>query len=107
MLYSEAISSQVSKSISWLMVAMMPSRKSFLMISAAGLPIFSESSLTEIISVVITAFSMTTGSGRRTGCCLPRLTLRLPNTPSSSQLRTSGPDSFWIAFLFFAFLSVS
>ena len=41
--------------MSWLMVAMMPSRNSFLMISAAGLPIFSDSSFTVMVSEVMTA----------------------------------------------------
>ena len=44
------------------MFATMPIMNSFLRISAAGFPIFSEKSRTVIVSVVITAFSITTGS---------------------------------------------
>ncbi len=39
------------------------------MISAAGLPIFSDSVLTVMTSVVITAFSILIGSGLMIICC--------------------------------------
>ena len=88
------------------MVAMMPSRKSFLMISAAGLPIFSDSSFTVMVSEVMTAWSMTTGAGFTTSCLLFLPLRRLPMVPYSSHT-TEGPFSFCMAFLFFAFLSLS
>ena len=47
---SEQTSCAVSKSISLLMVAMLPSMNSFLMISPAGLPIFSVRSRTVMVS---------------------------------------------------------
>ena len=40
-----------------------------MMISAAGFPIFSESSFTVMVSEVITAFSIFTGSGSWIGAC--------------------------------------
>ena len=76
------------------------------MISAAGLPIFSDSSFTVIISEVITAWSMTTGAGLTASCLLLFPLRRLPMEPSSSHT-TEGPFSRCIAFLFFAFLSLS
>ena len=50
---SEATSDAVSKSSSWLIVAMMPSSISFLMISPAGLPMRSVRSRTVMVSAVI------------------------------------------------------
>ena len=77
---------------------MIPRINSFLMISAAGLPIFSLNSLTVTISVVRTAFSMTTGSGLCICCCF-LLCLR-PMGVSSSQV-IFGAASFIILFLDF------
>ena len=50
---SEATSDAVSKSSSWLIVAMMPSSISFLMISPAGLPMRSVRSRTVMVSAVM------------------------------------------------------
>ena len=86
------------------MVANMPRLNSFFIISATGLPIFSERSLTVIVSVVITAFSILTGSGLCMGCCCFLAFGYLePNCVSSSQPLALS----FIDFRFLDFLSLS
>ncbi len=78
----------------------MPKMNSFLIISAAGLPIFSLSSLTVIVSPFITAFSIFTGSGLGAGAtCL--FFFLPPKPPSSSHAFIEGAASFNNVFLFF------
>ena len=78
------------------MVAMMPSSSSFLMISAAGLPMRSDRSFTVIFSAVMYAFSILTGSGR---ACAAWLFLGfLLRRHSSSSPPAARTVSFMICF---------
>ena len=87
----------------------MPSIISFLMISPAGLPMRSDKSRTVIVSAVINAFSIFTGSGRGAEACC--FFLRLPRTISSSsppfiftpllrRVRAARSGSFWRTYCF-------
>ena len=88
----------------------MPSIISFLMISPAGLPMRSERSRTVMVSAVMNAFSIFTGSGRGAEACC--FFLRLPRTNSSSspplrltplllrRVRAARSGSFWRTYCF-------
>ncbi len=77
------INSAVAKSILLFMVAITPRIISFLIISGTGFPIFSDNILTEIVSVVITAFSI--DGATKVCCCFFGLAIFLELTLSSTS----------------------